>query len=87
MVEQKVIVKNLAGLHLKPSGILCQEAMKFKSSITFSYKKGVANAKSVLSVLAACIKCGDEITLQCDGVDEEEALQDLVALVESGLGE
>lgn len=87
MVEQKVVVRNLAGLHLKPSGALCQEAMKFQSSITFSYKKGVANAKSVLSVLAACVKCGDEIILQCDGADEKEALEDLVTLIESGLGE
>lgn len=87
LVQQKVTVKNLAGLHLKPAGILCQEAMKFHSSITFTYAKGVANAKSVLSVLAACVKCGDEILLQCDGVDEKEALDELVRLVESGLGE
>lgn len=87
MVTQKVTVKNLAGLHLKPAGNLCQEAVKFQSSITFIYKKGVANAKSVLSVLAACVKCGDEITLQCEGVDEREALEELVRLFEDGLGE
>lgn len=87
MVEQKLIVKNLAGLHLKPAGVLCQQAMKFSSSITFSYKKGTANAKSVLSVLAACVKCGDEITLHCDGEDEEEALQELCKVIENGLGE
>lgn len=87
MVEQKVIIKNLAGLHLKPAGALCQEAVKFQSSITFTYKKGVANAKSVLSVLASCVKCGEEITLQCDGVDEKEAMDELVRLIENGLGE
>lgn len=87
MVKQKVTVRNLAGLHLKPAGALCTEAMKFESSITFAYKKGTANAKSVLSVLAACIKCGDEIILQCEGTDEKEALNKLVCLVENGLGE
>ena len=87
MVQQKVVVKNLAGLHLKPAGVLCTEAMKFTSSITFTYKKGVANAKSVLSVLAACVKCGDEIILECDGDDEKEALNGLVQLIEGGLGE
>ena len=46
-----------------------------------------ANAKSVLSVLGACIKSGDEITLICDGEDEQGALRELVAYVESGLGE
>lgn len=87
MVEQKVTVKNLAGLHLKPAGTLCKEAMKFTSSITFTYEKGVANAKSVLSVLAACIQCGDEIVLQCEGADEKEALDEIVHLIEEGLGE
>ena len=46
-----------------------------------------ANAKSVLSVLGACVKSGDEITFICEGPDEEQALRDMVALVESGLGE
>lgn len=87
MVQQKVMIKNLAGLHLKPSALLSGEAMKYTSSVTFAYKKGTANAKSVLSVLAACIKCGDEIELQCDGVDEVEALAHLTQLIEDGLGE
>ncbi|MDQ9887907.1 HPr family phosphocarrier protein, partial [Acinetobacter pittii] len=46
-----------------------------------------ANAKSVLSVLGACVKCGDEIELVCDGPDEQEALDSLVKAIESGLGE
>jgi len=41
----------------------------------------------VLSVLGACVKRGDEITLICDGEDEQAALDALVALIESGLGE
>ena len=59
MVSQKVIVNNPSGLHLRPAGILCKEAIKFKSLITFTFSGGTANAKSVLSVLGACVKCGD----------------------------
>ena len=87
MVKQKVIIKNPTGLHLRPAGILCKEAMQFKSLITFSVKDTTANAKSVLSVLGACVKCGDEIEFTCEGVDEEAALKRLVQLVDSGLGE
>ena len=61
--------------------------MKFKSKVTFEYRGNTANAKSVLSVLGACIKSGDEITLICEGEDEREALQSLIAYIESGLGE
>ena len=72
---------------MRPAGNLRKEAMKYKSKITFEYSGNTANAKSVLSVLGACIKSGDEITLVCDGEDEHEALRELVAYVESGLGE
>ena len=87
MVSQKVLIKNPTGLHLRPAGILCKDAMQFKSHITFTFKDTTANAKSVLSVLGACVKSGDEIELFCDGPDEEEALQSLVSEIESGLGE
>lgn len=87
MVKAKVTIKNPTGLHLRPAGILCKEAMGFKSKITFNYKDSTANAKSVLSVLGACVKCGDEIEFTCEGEDEEAALTALVKCVESGLGE
>lgn len=89
MVSQNVVIKNPTGLHLRPAGILCKEAMQFKSLITFTHRNGMttANAKSVLSVLGASVKCGDEIVLTCDGEDEEEALKALVSAIESGLGE
>ncbi len=87
MVSQKVVIKNPTGLHLRPAGNLCKEAMQYKSLITFKYGGNTANAKSVLSVLGACIKCGDEIELICEGEDEAQALDALVTAVENGLGE
>ncbi len=87
MVSKKVTVNNPTGLHLRPAGNLCKEAMKYKSMIKFQFRETTANAKSVLSVLGACVKSGDEIILICEGEDEQEALDALVAAVESGLGE
>lgn len=46
MVSEKVRVNNPSGLHLRPAGILCKEAMKYKSLITFQYGQGSANAKA-----------------------------------------
>lgn len=83
MVSQKITVNNPSGLHLRPAGILCNEAIKYSSAI----EGGTANAKSVLSVLGACVKCGDEIELVCEGADEQEALKALTDAISSGLGE
>lgn len=87
MVSQKIMINNPSGLHLRPAGLLCGEAIKYKSDISFIYEDGTANAKSVLSVLGACVKCGDEIELICQGTDEEEALKALTNAISSGLGE
>ncbi len=87
MVKQEITIKNPTGLHLRPAGILCQEAVKYKALITFNFKGGTANAKSVLSVLGACIKFGDTIEFVCEGEDEEEALRGVLKAVANGLGE
>ncbi len=88
MITKKVIVKNATGLHLRPAGLLCETAMKYKSKITFKTDSNYeANAKSVLSVLGACVKKGEEIAISCDGVDEKEAISDVVKTIEAGLGE
>lgn len=45
MVSKKVTVKNPTGLHLRPAGILCNEAMKYQSQITFVYDGGNGKCK------------------------------------------
>ncbi len=87
MVREKLMIKNVSGLHLRPTGILCNEAIKYQSSIRFLSGESYTNVKSVLSVLGACIKCGDELEIVCEGPDENEAMEAIKALIESGLGE
>ncbi len=87
MVSREVVVNSRSGLHLKPAAVFSQEAAKFQSIITFTVNDYTANAKSVLSVLAACVKPGEMIEIVCTGADEEEALKCLCDLTEHGLGE
>ena len=87
MVSKKVTIKNPTGLHLRPAGELCKTAIQFKSKVTFAFDGGTSNAKSVLSVLGACVKSGDEIELICDGADEQEAMKALTDAISGGLGE
>ena len=88
MVTKKVQIVNATGLHLRPAGLLCEIAMKYTSKITFKTDNNYeANAKSVLSVLGACVKSGEEIEVFCEGADEVEALEDVTSSIEAGLGE
>ena len=87
MISKNLTVVNPSGLHLRPAGVLSQTAMKFKSDITIVSGEKKIVAKSVLNVMAAGIKCGTEITLICDGEDEEEAMKTVSQAIESGLGD
>lgn len=86
MISRKVKMKNPTGLHLRPAGIFCKRAAEFEGcNVAFQVGNTVGNAKSVLSVLAACVKAGDEIEIICDGEDEDKALEAMVHLVEEEL--
>ncbi|EGG92532.1 hypothetical protein HMPREF0491_01240 [Lachnospiraceae oral taxon 107 str. F0167] len=87
MVSEEIKVINPSGLHLRPAGNLCKEALRYDSKINIIFGDATANAKSVLSVLATCVKCGDIIKITCDGRDENEALEALKNLINSGFGE
>ena len=45
MVSQKVKIINPTGLHLRPAGNLCKEAMKYNSKITFEYSGNTAKCQ------------------------------------------
>lgn len=87
MVTKKIQVVNPSGLHLRPAGMLCQTAMKFKSKIDILYNEKRINAKSVLNVMASGVKCGSDIEICCEGEDEKEALEAVCRLIQEGLKE
>lgn len=87
MVAQTVKVVNEQGLHMRPAGVFAKEMTKFSCAVTLDVAGKKINAKSVMLIIAACIKCGAEVTVECDGADEKEALAKAVELIESGFGE
>ena len=87
MTSKTVTINNPSGLHLRPAGVLSQLAMKFNSDIIIEAGDKKVVAKSVLNVMGAGIKPGDTVTIVCTGDDEEKALAEIVAAIESGLGE
>lgn len=88
MVSENILITSQLGIHLRPAGAMCNEAVKYKSDISFKYGEGkTANAKSVISILASGVKCGEEITLTADGSDEEEALKAVLESFKESLKE
>lgn len=87
MVSQKVTITNEQGMHMRPAGLLAKAMTKYESDITIIFNGNRINAKSLMNIIGACIKCGSEIEIQCEGTDEKEALAEAIQLIQEGLGE
>lgn len=87
MIIKKVTINNPSGIHMRPAGIFMKLIKNFTSDVIVHFNENEYNAKSVLDLLRATIKCGDVIELRVNGEDEEECMNSIVAAIESGLGE
>lgn len=85
MVTKSLTVANPTGLHLRPAGVLAREAAAYPCKIYIRRKEDTVNAKSVLKLMKAGIKCGERIELCCDGREEERAAETVARLIESEL--
>ena len=87
MYVKEVLVQNKAGLHARPATFFIQKANEFKSNVYVEKDDRRVNAKSLLGVLSLGIIGGTTIKVIADGSDETDAVEGLVALVESGFTE
>lgn len=87
MYVKEVLVQNQVGLHARPATFFIQKANEFKSSIWVEKDERRVNAKSLLGVLSLGIMGDTKIRIIAGGSDEEQAVDELVKLVESGFAE
>ena len=87
MYVKDVLVQNQVGLHARPATFFIQKANEFKSSIWVEKEERRVNAKSLLGVLSLGIMGGTKIRIIAGGPDGEQAVEELVKLVESGFAE
>ncbi len=87
MYVKDVMVQNQVGLHARPATFFIQKANEFKASIWVEKEERRVNAKSLLGVLSLGIVGGTDIRIIADGADEEDAVEALVALVQSGFAD
>lgn len=89
MLERRVVIVNRLGLHARAAARLVRTACAFRSELRLERadRSASAEAKSILSVLMLAASRGTELSVTANGEDEEEALQALCELIETGFGE
>lgn len=84
MIERPVVVVNDLGLHLRAAGVLARIAATFECDIQIQRDTHVANAKSIMGLLALAASTHTELKLITNGSDEHAAADRLCALFETG---
>jgi phosphoenolpyruvate---glycerone phosphotransferase subunit DhaM len=91
MPELELPIRNPTGLHARPAATFVRAAAGYDADIRLANLDGdpsrVVSAKSLIGVLSIGAAKGHRIRLIAEGPDQAEALQQLAALVDSGLGE
>lgn len=87
MVSKEFTLKNKMGFHMRPANVFVTEMTKFSSDINIIFNGKTINGKSIMNIMAACIKCGSTITVECNGEDEAQMLEAASTLIEDGFGE
>ena len=87
MVSQKITVTNEQGMHMRPASLFSQTVTPFASDVKILFNGTSYDAKSVMMLMAACLKCGSELEVVCDGPDEADALKKAIELIDSGMGD
>lgn len=90
MYSKQTILVNACGLHARPAAQFVKLAKDFSSKITVRNVKPDSvpgNAKSMIMVLSQALCQGSTVEICAEGADEKEAVDLLIALIDSGFGE
>lgn len=90
MIEKTTVVCNPSGLHARPASDFVAAAGKYKGTkVKVGRADGgeMVNAKSIVMVLSLAVMQGQGIRIAAEGADEAAAVEELIALVDSGFGE
>ena len=85
MYSKEVIVRCESGLYNKQATYFVQKANDFSCSIWLESENRKMNAKSLLGVMSMSVMTGSVVTLSAEGVDEQDAVTALEALLQQDI--
>ena len=77
MVSFAYTLTDPMGLHMRPAGMMARQLAETPCSVVIRCGTRSADAKSILNVMALAAKCGETVTIEVSGEDEEATLQEL----------
>jgi phosphocarrier protein len=87
MISREFRISNRLGLHARPSAQLTQVAARFASEVYIAKNGRRVNAKSIMGVMMLAAGPGSTVTVDAEGPDEAQAIEEIGALIASRFGE
>ncbi len=87
MIKTTTTISNKLGLHARASAKLTKLAGSFPCEVWISKDERRVNAKSIMGVMMLAAGIGSDVELETDGVQEQEAMDALLALIADKFGE
>lgn len=87
MIKTTTTINNKLGLHARASAKLTKLAASYPCEVWISKGERRVNAKSIMGVMMLAAGLGSEVTLETDGAREQEAMNELLALIHDKFGE
>lgn len=79
MIRKSVIIQIPKAMESKPMALLVQTANRYCSSIYLKSGRYNVNAKSIMGIMTLNLSPGEEVQVTADGIDEQEAMQNIEA--------
>ena len=87
VVVRSVRIVNSLGLHARPAAAFVRIAGRHACQILVKKDDLEVNGKSIMGMMMLAAEAGSELMIRAEGEGAEQAILDLVALVQSGFGE
>jgi len=87
MIHTQIKIINKLGLHARAAAKFVTLATQYKSDVFLKHLEKEVNGKSIMGVMMLAASKGTELTLTADGMDEQEATNALVELINNRFDE
>lgn len=77
MITKQILINIPNGLEARPVALLVQVASQYECSIHVVSEDKRVNAKSIMGMMSMGIASGESVTVEADGLDEKEAIENI----------
>jgi len=86
-VTRVFTITNELGIHARSAAMIVEVSNRYKAKIVLEKDGTRVNAKSILGILMLGCPKGSKVIIQAEGVDAQEAVEELGKLIEDKFGE